>query len=164
MGGPRLPLERKAQILDLFASGTMPLTIAEIEKVPVATVYRVLREQGLATGHKGRPGLLDRFTGEQIEQLVDDYNDPMIKVHQVCEQYGISYNQLYNLLSVLQIPPRDRGKTAVLSRKARADHGVGMYLEGKPLNEILSETGFGWSQFYRILYERGIELRRNKKG
>lgn len=160
---PRLSLEQKAQIIDDFTAGQHPITIAEVNNVPVASVYRTLRDQGMYTGHKGRRSVIDRFTGEQIEQMIEDYQGEELSVREILTQYGMSQQQLWNILSVLQIPTRKHRKARLLTRKAREDKACQMYMDGCPIKEIFGETGFGYSQLYNVLYERGVPLRTRRR-
>lgn len=163
MSYPRMVPEDKALILDYFANGARPLDIAQTMNVRVAQVYSVLREQGIATGHRGRPGVMDKFTSAEIEQLAQDYEETEKPVHEILREYGISYQQLYSILGVLALPTRNYSVAKIKSKKARIDRAIQMYLDDKTIDEIQLETGVGNSYLYRELRRRGMQTKQEKR-
>lgn len=155
----KMTLEQKAQILEFFSNGVTPHEIAQTEGTTTATVIRVLREQGIATGRKGRPGLLDKFSADQIEQLVYEYSETETPVREILGRWGLTYNQLWSALAALDVPTRHDSVAKLNARLERQERATIMYKDGAPIWKIYAETGYSSTALYKLLRERKVTLR-----
>lgn len=118
--------------------------VAEELGVSTDTVYRWMRDGGYSTQAKK---LRDR-------EIVNVYVDSDTRVHDICDQFGISIATLYGILHKHKTPMRKPTTT-----EEDMDAVVEMYEAGHTLKRIRLDTGKSYSTIYEILEQRNIRTR-----
>ena len=132
--------------------------IAKTMQLSKSTVYGALREAGVTFGSPGRPSLLDTMSDEDLEKVVEMYNSGL-RIKDVCVEFDISTNTLYQLLDKLGIPPRTQTKDALLASERRDEEAVRMYKDGWALWFIEEATSVNQMRIYKSLHRRGVQTR-----
>ena len=87
-------IKRNEDILSLYSKGTTLRNMAELLDVSQATIFRVLRENGIELKDNRH------FTNETITRAIELYNQPENSIKYILEQTGIKSEQtLYRYLS-----------------------------------------------------------------
>jgi transposase-like protein len=147
---------RKSEIVEMYKAKMEPSLIAAECDVAIETVYKVLRQEGVDLGDR----FLRKWSPEQLDEIVTQYNSGMA-ITEVCRTYDISgYQQLYEILRRLGIPPRTHSKAAITAKNEQLDRAIQMYLEGEPIWFIIEETGISQPKLHQTIHSRGIQLRR----
>lgn len=94
-------IKRNENILLLYANGTGLRDMAKQLDISQATIFRVLRENGIELKDNRH------FTNETITRAIELYNQPENSIKYILEQTGIKSEQtLYRYLSEQNAPLR----------------------------------------------------------
>lgn len=160
---PRIDPAIKAIIIDMFLAGVKLHAIAETEQVSVPQIVKTLKEQGINVGRRqGRYSALDKMSEHEVEKLIDDYKDPSVAVSEICVRAGLSMNQFYRILAVLEIPHRAYSTERMETRRAKVETALNMYRVGCTYREIKEETGIDKSILVLELHRAKIPFRVHK--
>jgi len=156
------------EVVDMWEAG-----ITDISEIAAQTgntrgqVAVFLRQAGHEV-YAGHTTLLDRYTDAEIEEMLDDYYEKEMRMHELCHKWDLAENaSFYNIIRRLGKKPRTRagiGKDA--GRKAALDHAVDLYDTrlDMTIHQIWAETGVDPSSLNAEVHKRGITLRRDRDG
>ena len=143
------------EILKMNEAGMSVQAIAEEMGVTVAVIYKALREADKKPHSK-------KVLSLEVEAgVLEKYIAGREPVYKIAREFGITYNQLYDLLRKGNIDTRaeaDKG-----GAELALDVAIDMYQKNYSVREIRLETGISTFKLYEELGRRSIPLKREKK-
>lgn len=144
--------ETRSEVLQMWDQGMSANAIADELGVSSTTVRNVVRASGRDT-KKPRTHAHER---EIVEQYVNGG-----KVPDILAKYGVSYTQLYNMLSRNDVPIRKAANAQ--GRGKQLDAAVILYQQNVAVWKITEETGVAQPTLHAELHRREIPLRRPRR-
>ena len=154
----------RVEIVHMYNEGVPPNDVAAELDMPVATIWRVLKQAGVKR-KRGRQSLLDRMSEAEVEAFVEDYQEGELPNREIAEKYDLAgVASVYSLLAQLRITPRTYTKEHLEVRKLRLDHAISLYQDypHMTVSAIVLETGIDQPSLHHELHKRKIKTRREK--
>lgn len=154
------------EIVDMYEAGITDLSvIAEQVGITRGQAAAILRKAGYTDIYAGHLSLIDRYTDQELEEMLGDYYEGDMPIYELCHKWGISDNAaFYNIIRRLGRKPRRLvvdGRRA--GRLAAIDHAVELYdTTNETIHDISVETGVNPSMINMEVKKRGLVLRRDR--
>jgi len=155
----RIPPNIQELIIEYWNSGSSINDIAESFQYKSLEIVKVLKGAGVKLGSINRPTILDEFSSEALEAMVNEYSNGMEPVSTIYARYEISLDTLYRILNTLGVPRRTANIEALDAKKMQMEAAIEAYQKGVALWKIELDTGIQRDKLRREMYKRGIPLR-----
>jgi len=162
--GQRITDEQVSEILEMGNAGMSASEASRELDISVPTITRIYREYNIQVGTVGRKSLLELLDSDDIDFVVEQYENTERPVREFLKEVGMSYGQLYTLLDKLGIQRRRFKPDRMSGREAQLTAAVTLYNEGMPIWQITDETGVHQPTLHRELHKRNVPLRYRKRG
>ena len=158
---PRMSNDQEATAVQFFVNGMEPADIAETLGCKPSQVYYVLRKHDIRCNRSGRRSIIERLSPEDIEDIVDLYENTNTPSSEIALKYNMSLNQFIHLRIRIGLPTRSRSPMEVAGRVLRADGVIEDYRKGEPIWYLRQKYGVSTSTIYEILHKAHIGMRSN---
>ncbi len=155
----RVTQEVRAEMIDMHTAGQTPFAIAKEMEVSLSTVYRVLRAAELEPNSAPGTGKIHTLGPEDIEDIIERYHGDETVVS-ILADYGLHYNQFYEILRMVGLQPRRNVSTNRQARRDQLDHAIELYRDtNMTIAEITLETGVHQPTLHVEIRKRNVPLR-----